>query len=266
MEDTTLVRTIDELMGLLAFEYTIEGLLWPLHIEGVKARRSVLPDRNINAVGLADFTEETVDAGIDRVIAAYRREGVPFSWVVGPTSRPATLAEHLKAHGFQLDEAQRYAGMALRSLDNFPTPAAGVDVHAVPIRESSQLTDLAVRAFGPPITAEGARFAFATMEAAVAAESAVYVAHVPDAPDPVGFGVAYFRPEGDVMWLNGAATVPAYRGRGVYTALLAQRVEDARSKGYSAAVIHAMKSTSAPIVQKYGFEPVCDIDIYYIPE
>lgn len=265
MQDEQLVRKVDEMMGQLNFEFSIEGLMWPLHIEGVKARRMAVPDPMANFVGLAHFTDETVDEGIERVQDTFAREGVPFSWLVGPTSEPRTLAERLSAHGFQLSEATRYVGMVLEPMEGLPDPPSDVTVRTVPIGESPALYEFAARAFGPPMTPELASLAFRIMGAAAPEETTVYVAHLPGTPDPVGFGIGYFDRDGDVLWLGGAATVPEHRGRGIYSALVARRVADARARGYRAAIIHAMKDTSAPICAKQGFRPVCDIDVYLAP-
>jgi GNAT superfamily N-acetyltransferase len=115
------------------------------------------------------------------------------------------------------------------------------------------------------MTPELASLGFRIMAAAAPDETVVYVAHLPGTEDPVGFGIGYFDRDGEVLWLGGAATVPEHRGRGIYSALVARRVADARARGYRAAIIHAMKDTSAPICAKQGFRTVCDIDVYMAP-
>jgi N-acetylglutamate synthase-like GNAT family acetyltransferase len=62
--------------------------------------------------------------------------------------------------------------------------------------------------------------------------------------------------------MQGAATLTAYRGQGVYTALMAQRLADARAMGMEAAILQADRTTSAPICANLGFEEVCSIDLY----
>jgi predicted GNAT family acetyltransferase len=56
--------------------------------------------------------------------------------------------------------------------------------------------------------------------------------------------------------------VPEHRGRGIYSALVAKRLADARADGRSAAVIQAVRSTSAPICAKLGFREVCALEFY----
>ena len=54
------------------------------------------------------------------------------------------------------------------------------------------------------------------------------------------------------MW--GGSTVPEARGRGVYTALVTARMQVARSLGIQRIGLYALRETSAPIIEKQGFE------------
>ncbi|MBZ5732978.1 GNAT family N-acetyltransferase [Nocardioides sp. TRM66260-LWL] len=57
----------------------------------------------------------------------------------------------------------------------------------------------------------------------------------------------------DVARLWGAGVVPRHRRQGVYAALVECRVESARERGASLALVHALP-TSAPILRRLGFE------------
>ena len=61
---------------------------------------------------------------------------------------------------------------------------------------------------------------------------------------------------------GGSAVMPSHRGRGVYRALVARRLADARRDGAEAAVIQAVRSTSAPICVGLGFEEVCAQELW----
>jgi predicted GNAT family acetyltransferase len=56
--------------------------------------------------------------------------------------------------------------------------------------------------------------------------------------------------------------VPEDRGRGIYSALVAKRLTDARGVGRRAAVLQAVRSTSAPSGAKLGFREVCELEFY----
>lgn len=53
-----------------------------------------------NCVAHADLTPDEVDAAIDEVVERFRVSGVPGTWHVGPTTRPADLGKRLLARGF----------------------------------------------------------------------------------------------------------------------------------------------------------------------
>lgn len=54
------------------------------------------------------------------------------------------------------------------------------------------------------------------------------------------------------LWAGG--TVPEFRGRGIYTALVAARAQLAREQGLSHVGLYAIVDTSSPIVAHLGFE------------
>ena len=67
-------------------------------------------------------------------------------------------------------------------------------------------------------------------------------------------GTASLRIDGDIAQLAGAATLPAFRRRGVQTALLQYRLQDAGDAGCTLAVVTtAPGSTSQANVQRRGF-------------
>jgi GNAT superfamily N-acetyltransferase len=51
----------------------------------------------------------------------------------------------------------------------------------------------------------------------------------------------------------GGSTLPDYRGRGLYSALIAARLQEAEKRGYQYLTVDANPETSMPILQKLGF-------------
>ena len=89
-----------------------------------------------------------------------------------------------------------------------------------------------------------------------------YFAYVDGGTEPVGWSYLVYLPDSPIVLLGGAATLPEHRGRGIYSALVAKRLADARADGRSAAVIQAVRSTSAPIAAKLGFRELCGLEFY----
>ena len=87
-----------------------------------------------------------------------------------------------------------------------------------------------------------------------------YFAYVDGGTEPVGWSYLVYLPDSPIVLLGGAATLPEHRGRGIYSALVAKRLADARADGRTAAVIQAVRSTSAPIASKLGFREICGLE------
>ena len=61
---------------------------------------------------------------------------------------------------------------------------------------------------------------------------------------------------------NGGAVAPRFRGRGVYRALVAARLELARAAGLAGVAVQAMPDTSAPILAWLGFTEVGRLQVF----
>jgi predicted acetyltransferase len=70
---------------------------------------------------------------------------------------------------------------------------------------------------------------------------------------PASVGWIQFPNNSQFASLWGGTTLPEYRGQGLYTAIMAIRVQEAIRREYSYLTIDASKM-SRPIAEKYGFE------------
>jgi hypothetical protein len=116
-------------------------------------------------------------------------------------------------------------------------------------------------AYGMPLDVAG-WFVDAVIGAADRLRATMYHAYLPDRSDPVAFGNLVFVPGTSIVLLGGAATVGDLRGRGIYTSLVARRLADARAAGADAAVIQAVRGTSAPVCANLGFREVLPLEFY----
>ena len=76
---------------------------------------------------------------------------------------------------------------------------------------------------------------------------------LPVGPDPDSVGRAS---GATVARLGGAVTLPAYRGLGLHTAIVAARCRLARAHDATLGLTPARQDTSAPILERLGFVPV----------
>ncbi len=91
------------------------------------------------------------------------------------------------------------------------------------------------------------------------AKQRLFVAYCAGVPVGAASYVAFPRS----AFLTGGVVLEAFRGRGLYRALVHTRLTHARASGIGLATTHARESTSAPILEMLGFATVCTIPMYF---
>jgi GNAT superfamily N-acetyltransferase len=234
----------------------VAGLFQDLGIPGLRGRMTTISHPIANLVGDARFSEREADALIERVKQRFGE--LAFGWVTGPSTRPADLPRRLAAAG--LRHADSIAGMVLTDLSLPITVSPKVRVREVPFEDANVGSDMMARAYGLPL--DVTRF-FNQMLAATAdrVRSRAYFAYL-DGEDPVAWSYLVYVPDSSIVLLGGAATLEEHRGKGLYSALVAKRLADARADVRTAAIVQADRKTSAPICAKLGFREVCGLEIF----
>ncbi len=235
----------------------VPGVADDLAIPGVRGRITPLSHPLANLVGLARLDEETADATILRVTQRFAREHKAFGWVVGPGTTPVDLAARLDRA--EVRRVSRLAGMALTDLDEPIDVDAGVRIEEVAPVEAAAESDMMARAYGMPTEVNDLFAKLVGASPGIRARG--YFAYL-DAPRPIAWSYLVYVPRSPIVLLGGAATVPEARGRGVYTALVKRRLDDARADGREAAVIQADRDTSAPICARLGFRELCSLELF----
>jgi len=253
------VPTNEELVRAIETSFHVYGPLpgkvEPLRIAGVRGRVTPISHPIANLVGLADLAPGAVETTVDQVRAAYGTKA--FGWVVGPLTRPRELDARLASSGFSGPE--EIAGMALTDLAA-PIAGGAASVREVSREEALAESEMVGRAYG--LSTEVARFFLEIYFAPAGPRCRGYFASVDDRPVAWSF-LVYLDPP--LALLGGAGTLPDHRGRGLYTALVARRLADARADGRTAAVIQAARGTSAPICAKLGFKELCGLELFVAP-
>lgn len=204
-----------------------------------------------NEVAHAVLTHAEADAIIDRTIGEYRALGIQFRWMIDPDSAPADLAERLARRGLTRSVAH---GM-VRSTE--PTgslagdDAPGVTVEDVDARTVAVYTDTMGAGWStdPAPLLRAHELALAMPERT----HRLFLARVDGVPAGTASYVAFPRS----AYLLGGVVLPAYRRRGVYRALVAARLRDARQRGIELATCRAQEDTAAPRLERLGFATVC---------
>ncbi|MDX6593054.1 MAG: hypothetical protein QOJ13_2250 [Gaiellales bacterium] len=199
------------------------------------------------------FDEDAVDEVIAEVHNLLEQRGRrACTWEVGSSARPHDLPERLLDRGLAWDEPDPLQiGMVL---DEAP-PAVPQDIE---VRAVETLDDFATserityQCFGMETpTQSDVDKGFARYDPR---SSRRYLASV-DGQD-ASSATATFTAHGVV--LNAGSTLPQFRGRGLYRALVRARWDDAVAAGTPVLVTQA-GSMSLPILKRIGFGEVCQI-------
>lgn len=236
----------------------VPGRLRHLAIPGLLGRITNVPHPLANMVGAARLEESGRAAETVRhVRSLFEERQLPFGWVTGPSDTPPNLGSLLVDAG--LNKVVEMAGMALTDLRREIAVNPAVRVRPMEEADVAIATEIAAESFGFP-HAVAELFMTAMRCGTAGAPGRQYLAYVEDREDPVAVSFAVRLPGTRILLLGGAATLPEYRGRGVYTSLVARRLSDGRADGCETAVIQAVRTTSAPICRKLGFVELCGLE------
>ena len=208
-----------------------------------------------NAVVWADLDERTAGAAIARQVAFFAGLGRAFEWKLYEHDRPGDLAARLQAAGLEAGaeetlvalEVARAPGLA-RALPAGVTLRRLVDPGAL-----EPLVALNAAVYGDP---GEARWLIESLQAELrACPGALRVWAAFAGQEAISAGWARF-PGGSAFGsLWGGATRAEWRARGVYSALVAARIEDARELGRAWLAVDCSPH-SLPILRRRGFRPV----------
>lgn len=202
-----------------------------------------------NEIGWWALGEDQVEAAVRGEAAHFRALGRAVEWKVFSHDGPRGLTGHLATAGFEADEAETFLvyDLATDGLETSPVP--GIEIR--------RATDKAgLRDF---VMANGAAFGrsdhpFQKTEVLLPrladGSLAIYVAYA--GGKPISGGRLVLSPDSAFAGLYGGGTDPAWRGRGIYRALVAARAAEARARGVRYLTVDA-RETSRPILERMGF-------------
>lgn len=204
-------------------------------------------DGAMNEVSQSVLGDAEADRVIDETIATYRGLGLRFRWCVEPDARPLDLEARLRARGLVPSVVRVMVGETAprEAAAPLPSPLRIVRVGPAEVEAYS-----AVMAEGWSMAVAPLLALHRVLVARHAERVAQYVAFAGDAP--VAAAACMFL--GRSAFLQGAVVLPPYRGRGLYRALVRTRLDHAHARGLPLASTHARVETSAPIMERLGFE------------
>lgn len=203
---------------------------------------------------------DEAEGAIDAQQAFIEANQLKCEWKVCAHDAPAGLGERLRARGWTAE-----APDAVMVLDLANAPAellrpVTVDVRAIETRDGLGDVVQVLREVW------GENFDWITRRLGDHLEIPgylnVHVAYVNGEPACAAW--IYFPPSSQFASLWGGSTVERLRGQGLYTGVLAARVQAARARGYRYLTIDA-GDMSGPIVARHGFEVLTTATAYIWP-
>ncbi|MGW3627925.1 GNAT family N-acetyltransferase [Streptomyces sp. NPDC000880] len=209
-------------------------------------------DGDWNGVVWSGLDPATADAAIAEQVRYFTALGRDFEWKLYSYDRPGDLGARLRAAGFTPEPEETLMVAEIRDLPTDVEPPDGIRLEPV--------TDPA----GVDLLADVHEQAFGTSGTRLREQ---LLAQLAQTPDTIGLTVALageqpvcgarmeLHPGTEFASLWGGGTVSAWRGRGIYRALIAHRARIAAASGYRFLQVDA-SSQSRPILQRLGFAPL----------
>jgi GNAT superfamily N-acetyltransferase len=212
---------------------------------------------------LAGVDGSALDTLIARQRDIFDDRGMSVEWKLHGHDRPADLGERLVAHGFEPQERETVViGPVGPIAEALPAPPTGVRLREVTARvDLDRIARLKAAVWGD----EPGHLADA-LEREIAADPSAVTVVVAEAGDEM-VSAAWIRYVTGTAFatLWGGATLPAWRGRGIYRALVTHRARLADARGFTLLQVDA-SDDSRPILERLGLEAITTTTPYvYTP-
>lgn len=207
-----------------------------------------------NEVIYSRVAASDAEAVARETIAGYAAHDLPFKWCVGPLTEPADFGAVLDRLGF---EHWPVRGMAVEPQRWTYRPHPGVAVERVTHATFDDYYTTLVRGWAMEL-AEGSTWRASMLRALDGGRHHSYLARIGGVPVATAGMIVKARS----VYLVGGNVLDAYRGRGIYRALIDERLRDAAALGLALATTQAREATSAPILDRLGFETLFHSRVY----
>jgi ribosomal protein S18 acetylase RimI-like enzyme len=218
-----------------------------------------LPCDTFNLICHARLEPGDVLERASAAIAYFRDVRRPFSWWVGPADRPQDLGEFLVRLGLNRAETERAMVADIAAVRPAEGAPAGLQVRrARSARELQTFARLSAANWTPP-DLNVVRFYQLAGPALLQDDCPIWLYLGYLGEDAVA--TAELTVGGGVVGLYNISTLPAYRRRGVGTAMTVQPLVEAREQGNRAAILQAA-AAGVGIYERVGFRAYGEITEY----
>jgi GNAT superfamily N-acetyltransferase len=210
------------------------------------------PDTNDNAVVLARLTEADADREIARQIDFFGALGHAFEWKHFSHDQPASLPDKLRTAGFEAQESETL--VVLDASHDFADADIEYGIRIEELKEPATLEAIGVvntAVYGNPRHSEWLVASIAKEKQSAPDAIRIYAAVAGELPVSVGW--VRHRPGETFGSLWGGSTLPEWRGKGIYSALVALRARAAHQQGCRWLTVDC-SPMSLPILERRGFQ------------
>jgi len=202
----------------------------------------------MNVVAFTFANENKLHDVIHREVEYFTPLNQPFTWKVYDHDLLPNLKDELASHGFAPDEDPAKV-MVFDVHDTFSRLFQPVTADIRRIKDVDGLKD--VVEVLDKVWGGHNSWVYDRLGGHLKVRNylSVYVAYIEDKPASIAW--TYF-PRGQFATLFAGSTLPEYRKQGLYTGLLATRIQEIHRRGYHYAVVETGEM-SGPIVEKHGF-------------
>ena len=214
------------------------------------------PEASSNAVLFARIDEASADAAIARQISFFGAERRSFEWKHFSHDAPADLPRRLLAAGFKAQEPETFVALDL-SREVRRDPPTDIEIRRIDDPSAFGVIAAVNRAvYGDAQHADWLHRVIADEKLVDPDSLSVYAAFDGDRPVSVGW-IRHRRGEPfGSLW--GGSTLAEYRGRSIYSTLVAARAEEARGRGCRWLTVDC-SPMSLSILERRGFEKLAVI-------
>lgn len=242
----------EELLAIFDREQRIDieipGLI---HEATVRVVRDYDPVENFNFISYSSLDAQTADAEIEAQVAYHQARGIPLTWKVYDHDQPADLRQRLASRGFSIEQPE---ALVVLDIEEAPDWYWSLELPAKLVK----ITDAA----GVAEVTRMEEDVWQSPRDRLRERLTRNLEKMPDLMDifavredgrVVSAAWVYYHPPTHFASFWGGSTLPGYRKRGYYTALLAVRARSARQRGFRFLTVDA-SPMSRPILEKHGFQ------------
>jgi ribosomal protein S18 acetylase RimI-like enzyme len=241
---------------LTAFNQQVRQGTWPdgtgavFEVDAHVVRRICKPGLGGSGVLWTSLDASSADEVIAEQVEFFRARGEEFEWKLYSYDEPGDLADRLTAAGFVPEEPESLMIAEIAdALKSAELPAGVTLERATDEAGVDRLARVQKLVFGKQDPEQ--RASLLTQLAGAPETTDIVIAMAGD--EPVSAARTEFLPGTQFAGLWGGGTLPQWRKRGLYRALVRTRADLAAERGYSYLQVDASED-SRPILERIGFE------------